>query len=98
MNVTCVVPANSRGGRVLIRRGYRHVRKSQSKTEMRWICTAPGCGAFVYTNLFDVYDNGDPDIRGIQKNHVLVTIEHASNISEIFPLHVTYWIANAVDM
>jgi len=30
MDVTCVVPANSPGGRVLIRNGYRYMQKSKS--------------------------------------------------------------------
>jgi FLYWCH zinc finger domain len=70
MDLTCVVPANSRGGRVLIRNGYRYMRKSTSNTHIRWICTVTGCGAFVYTHFFDVHDNGDPNIEGEQKSYV----------------------------
>jgi len=32
MNSTCVVPANSRGGRIFLNEGYRFVRKSKSKS------------------------------------------------------------------
>jgi len=60
MTDTCVVPANSRGGRILVHHGYRFVRKSKSKTQLRWICTVPTCCAFAYTNMFDVYDNDAP--------------------------------------
>lgn len=64
MDQTCIVPANSRGGRVLLHNGYRYVRKSKSKTEQRWVCTVTGCGAFVNTNLFDVMASDHPHIVG----------------------------------
>jgi len=64
MNSTCVVPANSRGERILLNEGYRFVRKSKSKSAIRWICTGTGCCAFVYTNIFDVHDD-DAHITGM---------------------------------
>lgn len=63
MNQTCIVPANSRGGRILLHDGFRYARKSKSATQIRWICTVYGCRAYAYTNLFDVDDN-DPHIAG----------------------------------
>lgn len=58
MNATaCVVPANSRGGRVLIYDGYRFMRKSKSASNLRWTCTVSTCRAILYTNLFDIFDD-----------------------------------------
>jgi hypothetical protein len=71
MDHTCVVPANSRGGRVLLHNGYRYTRKSKSCTQIRWICTENGCGAFVYTNFFDVFDNGEINIVGKLANVIM---------------------------
>ena len=57
MDQTCVVPANSRGGKVLLNQGHRYLRKSTSTTQMRWICASQGCGAYLYTNFFDISDD-----------------------------------------
>lgn len=52
-----IVPANRRGGRVLINDGYRFMRKSKSTVNLRWACTERTCSAILYTNLFDVFDD-----------------------------------------
>jgi hypothetical protein len=62
---TCIVPANSKGGRILLHEGFRYARKSASTSQMRWLCTAGGCSAYLYTDMFDVYDEGDPQITGL---------------------------------
>lgn len=62
---TCVVPGNSRGGRILLHEGFRYSRKNKSKTQLRWICTVSGCGAYLYTDFFDVNDDNDPPIAGM---------------------------------
>jgi hypothetical protein len=64
-NRTCIVPANSRGGRILVHEGYEKVRKSTSASQMRWVCTVAGCSAYLYTDMFDVYDDGYPQITGL---------------------------------
>ena len=53
MDYTGLVPANSRGGTVLLHEGYRYRKKSQSKDQFRWICTVNGCYAYTFTNKFD---------------------------------------------
>lgn len=64
MNHTCVVPANSRGGRVLLHDGFRYAKKSVSSSNIRWMCTVRGCNAYLYTDLFDISDENDPQITG----------------------------------
>lgn len=64
MDRTCVVPANSRGGRVLLHNGYRFLRKSKTRTQHRWICSVNGCGSILISNLFDVYDENVRRITG----------------------------------
>jgi FLYWCH zinc finger domain len=54
---TCIVPANSRGGRVLVHDGYRYMRKGKSNTTLRWTCTESTCRAILHTNLLNVYDD-----------------------------------------
>lgn len=64
MNTTCIVPGNRRGGRILLHDGFRYARKSVSSTQIRWICTEKCCGAYVYTDFFDVYDDNNPHVSG----------------------------------
>ena len=57
MNKTCVVPANSRGGLVLIHDGYRYARRNTGKAKMYWQCTETSCGSYLHSNRFDVHDD-----------------------------------------
>lgn len=57
MTSTQVVPANSRGGVVLLHEDYRYVRNWQSTDKRIWRCTHTGCGAYLQSNLFDVFDD-----------------------------------------
>jgi FLYWCH zinc finger domain len=57
MNITCIVPANSRGGKVLVHDGYRFMRKGKSNSTLRWTCTESTCRAILHTNIFDVNDD-----------------------------------------
>jgi len=58
-----VVPANSRGGIVLLADNFRYVRNRTSRVKIIWRCTTGGCGAYLHTNLFDVADD-NPAING----------------------------------
>lgn len=62
-----VVPANSRGGVVLLHNGYRYVRNWKSNQKQVWRCTETGCGAYLHTNLFDVTDDSAA-INGMYTN------------------------------
>jgi hypothetical protein len=64
MNGTCIVPGNRRGGRILLHDGFRYARKSVSTSQMRWVCTEKGCGAYAYTDFFDVNDDKNQRISG----------------------------------
>lgn len=56
MNNPVVVPANRRGGYVLINDLYRFVRNRTRQTKITWRCTEKFCGAILQTNYFDVKD------------------------------------------
>jgi len=56
MSTTCVVPANRRGGSVLLHNNYRYVRNWKGRDKQTWRCTQTGCNTYVHTNLFDVGD------------------------------------------
>lgn len=64
MTSPCVVPANRKGGFVLIVDKHRYVRNRQQKSNIIWRCTQPGCGSYLHTNLFDVSDF-NASIRGM---------------------------------
>jgi len=67
MSIARVVPANSRGGSVLLHDDYRYVRNWKNRNKQVWRCTQAGCGAYVHTNLFDVAaDNAT--INGMFRN------------------------------
>jgi hypothetical protein len=82
MDHTCLVPANSRGGTVLLHQGYRYRRRNKTNHEVYWECTITGCGAFVHSNVFDdddliiskyfIYGN---HLMTFVKNFVLVMTE-----------------------
>ena len=57
MNNPCIVPANSRGGIVLLHNNYRYVRNWRSASKQIWRCTQTGCRAYLHTNVFDFTDN-----------------------------------------
>jgi len=53
MNQTCLVPANSRGGTILLHGHYRFRRKSVTASKYHWICTDTNCHSRLQTNCFD---------------------------------------------
>jgi len=61
-NRTCIVPANSRGGRVLVHDGFRYAKRNKSKSAIYWQCTTVSCRVNLHTNIFDFDD--DTTIRG----------------------------------
>ena len=52
-----IVPANRRGGVILLNDNYRFVRNKKGRNNMIWRCTETGCGAYLHTNLFDINDD-----------------------------------------
>ena len=58
-----IVPANRKGGFVLVNDGFHYIRNRSIKTKIYWRCTHIGCRAFLDTNLFDVREE-DPVIHG----------------------------------
>lgn len=62
MNETKLVPANSRGGTVLVHNGFRYTRRNKTVNKVYWQCTFTACGAYLHTNQFDV--NDDSSIQG----------------------------------
>jgi FLYWCH zinc finger domain len=70
------VPANSRGGIVLLHEDYRYVRNWKSQHKQIWRCTETGCGAYLHTNLFDVADDNaaiNGKLRNLQATYFLFT-------------------------
>jgi len=59
MNRTLLVPANSRGGTVWIHNGFRYRRQSKNRSRFQWLCTNPGCSAYLTTDCFDYKDEGN---------------------------------------
>jgi FLYWCH zinc finger domain len=50
-----LVPADRKGGKVLMSDGFRYRRKSRPSAKFHWICTDNACGARLSTISFD-YD------------------------------------------
>jgi hypothetical protein len=56
MSDPVVVPANRRGGFVLVNNNYRYVRNRTRSANITWRCCKKCCGAILKTNFFDVTD------------------------------------------
>ena len=57
INQPCIVPANRKGGVVLIHDNFRFVRNKKQKNNISWRCSKPTCSAYLQMNLFDVMDS-----------------------------------------
>jgi hypothetical protein len=63
MTSPVIVPANRKGGVVLLQNNYRFVRNRVRSAKITWRCTDKSCGAILQTNFFDVHDE-DARITG----------------------------------
>jgi hypothetical protein len=51
-----IVPANRKGGIVLLQNNFRYVRNRTRPSKITWRCTEKSCGAIMQTNHFDFQD------------------------------------------
>ena len=58
MNGCFLVPANRKGGKVLLNNGFRYRRRSTTYDKYHWVCMDGTCGARLQTNKFN-FDGTD---------------------------------------
>jgi hypothetical protein len=80
MSETCLVPANRKGGKVLISDGFRYRRKSANSRRFQWICTEAGCGAYLFTNCFD-YEREDIVGKGTFMPITVGSLQYLTSVS-----------------
>jgi FLYWCH zinc finger domain len=73
MNNPVVVPANRKGGHVLLYDEHRYVRNKKTKLNLLWRCTHTGCNAYLKTNLFDVTDKDAVILGNFSFNYFLIS-------------------------